>query len=118
MKKRNGYSRAQRVGQEIHEVVASLLLVGVDDPRLRLIQVTDVDVTADLRHARIYYVMLDGEEPAEEVYEAVERVSGFVRSHLGSELRLRYVPEVEFRFDEAVLRGRRIDEILSDLQEE
>ena len=117
MKRKSG-NRAQRVGQQVHQIVASLLLTAVSDPRLESIQVTDVEMTPDLRQARVYYVMLDGNEPPEEVFEAVERVAGFIKSHLGSELRLRYVPEVEFRFDEAQLRGRRIDDLLSGIREE
>ena len=118
MKKRSGVSRAERVGQQVHQVVARLLLTGVDDPRLREIQITGVELSPDLRSGKIYFVMLSGEEPDPEVLEGVGRLTGFVRSHLASELSLRYVPELEFKFDEAVLRGRRIDDILSNLRED
>ena len=118
MKKRGGISRAERVGQQIHQVVARLLLSGVDDPRLGEIEITGVELSPDLRSGKIYFVMLNGGEPEPEVLEGVRRVTGFVRTHLGSELRLRYVPELEFKFDEAVLRGRRIDDILSNLRED
>ena len=113
-----GFSRSERVGQQLHEVLAKLLLVEVEDPRLSRVQITDVDLSHDLRHAKVYYVMLDGEEPDKNVLQAIDSVSGFLRSRLGAELQLQYVPELDIRFDEAVLKGRRIDELLDGLKEE
>lgn len=118
MKSHNDFSRSDRVGQQIHDVAARLFLTQIEDPRLQQVQIVEVDVSPDLKNARLYYLMLDGEEPPAGVPEALERVAGLVRRAISQELRLRYVPRIEFRFDEAVLRGRRIDELLSKISED
>ena len=118
MKYQSDFERSDRVGQQIHEIVARLFLTEIEDPRLRKIQIIDVDMSPNLRNARVYYVMLHGEEPSKEVKEAVQGVAGFVKHEISSRLSLRYVPDIDFRFDEAVLRGRHIDNLLSKLHDD
>ena len=115
MKKRRGYQRADRVGQQIHEVVARLFIEDISDPRLSGVEITDVDLAPDLRNAKIYYTLRGGESPPPELAGVLDGVVGFIQGKLGAELELQYVPMVEFRFDEAAEKGRRIDELLSDL---
>lgn len=116
--KGHDFQRSDRVGQQIHELVAQLFVTTISDPRLTEVEITDVDVSPNLRNARIYYVLREGEEPTREVREALKGVARFIKSRLGGELQLRYVPSVEFRFDEAADKGRRIDELLSDLKDD
>ncbi len=118
MSSQRGFSRSERVGQQIHELVARFLLTDVDDPRLSLVQVTEVDVSPNLRNARVYYILLQEEEPREAVDEALDGVTGLIKREIAGSLSLKYVPDVEFRFDEAVDRGRRIDNLLSGLNDE
>lgn len=113
-----GFERADRVGQQLHELIGRLFLNEINDPRLQGVEIVDVDISSDLRNARVYYMMLDGERPESKVDEALEGVTGFVRSEIASRLELRYVPEIAFEFDESILRGRRIDELLSDVDED
>lgn len=103
------------MGQQIHELVARLLITDVDDQRLRQVQVTEVDVSPNLRNARVYYTVmgLDTSVEDREVRDALKGVVGWIKSHIASELSLKYVPDVEFRFDEALMRGRRIDDLLA-----
>ena len=110
-----GFSRSKRVAKQLHEVIATLLLTDVDDPRVQNVQVTDVDLTPDLKHAKVYYVMLDQREPDEEVQSGLDRSVGYLKHELGKRLELRDVPTLAFIYDEAVERGRRMEELLSDL---
>lgn len=112
---KKGYKRSDRVGQQLHEVIATLLLTEVDDPRVQQVQVIDVEVTADLQNAKVYYVMLDQREPDPRTQEGLERAEGYLKHELGNRLSLRYVPHLEFVYDESVERGRRMEELLSDL---
>lgn len=98
------------------EVLASLILLEVKDPRVSQVQLTAVDVSPDLSFARVYYVMLDRREPDEDVQTGLERSSGFLRRELGVRLAIRHVPELRFVYDESVERGRRIDDLLSTLK--
>lgn len=116
MKKRNDYSRTDRVGQQVHEIVASKLLKDVKDPRVKGVSVTAVEVTGDLQIANVFFVMLEEEgKPRKEVFDGLESVSGYLRSELGSELHLRYTPELRFVYDKSIERGRRMEKLLDGL---
>ena len=118
MKKRRGYQRADRVGQQIHEIVARLFVTEINDPRLEPVEITDVDLSPDLRNAWVYYTLRGHEELPPKFPSVLEGVTGFIQSQLASKLKLKYVPTVEFRYDESLEKGRRIDELLSDLGED
>ena len=111
-----GYDREDRVSQQLHEVIASLLLTEVDDPRVQNVQVTDVDVSPDLKNATVFYVLLDTREPDEDAQEGLEAAVGYLKHELGKRLDLRYIPAVEFEYDESVERGRRMEELLDELE--
>lgn len=118
MKKKPGFERADRVSQQVHEVIAQLFVTEVSDPRLEEVEIVDAEVAPDLRQARIYYMMRHGRPPEEGLDEVLEGVTGFLQSRLASQLHMKYIPELEFRFDESILKGRRIDELLSGLDDD
>lgn len=118
MKKQPGFERADRVSQQVHEVVARLFVTEVSDPRLEGVEIIDAEVSPDLRNAKIYYMMLDGNEPPPQLDEVLDGVAGFVQQKLASELDMKYTPELDFRFDESILKGRRIDELLAGLDDD
>lgn len=118
MRYQDDFGRSDRVGQQIHEIASRLFLTHIEDPRLQEIQIVEVDVSPDLKNARLYYLLFSGQEPEPGVDQALDRVAGLVRRAVSRELRLKYVPKIEFRFDEASMRGRRIDDLLSKLRED
>ncbi len=118
MKKRRGFHRSDRVAQQIHEMVARLFVTELNDPRLEPVEITDVDLSPDLRNARIFYILRKDEEPPENFGDVLDGVTGFIQKKLGKQLSLKYVPEVEFRFDESLEKGKRIDDILAKMRED
>jgi ribosome-binding factor A len=110
-----GFDRNKRVAQQLHESIARLLLMELDDPRIQSVQITDVEVTPDLRYATAFYVMLDEREPSEEVQEGLDAALGFIKREIGKRLELKYVPDLEFEYDESVERGRRMEALIDDL---
>ncbi len=98
------------------ELLASMLLVDVKDPRVSQVQLMAVDVTSDMRYAKVFYVMLDKREPDADVQEGLERAAGFLRRELGDRLTMRYVPELKFEYDQSVERGRRIEDLLKTIE--
>ena len=116
MKQKRAYKRSDRVGQNMLEVLASLVLVDVKDPRVKQVQLTAVDPSPDLKFARVYYILLDKREADEDAQAGLERAAGFLRKELGEKLQIRHVPELRFVYDESVERGRRIDDILNNLE--
>ena len=111
--------RPDRVGDQIRQELSELLARGdVHDPGIGFITLTRVQVTSDLQIARVYYTSLGDPKARKETARALERAIPFFRRQIGARLRLRRVPEVEFRFDEAIEHQDRIEQILRDLHNE
>ena len=111
--------RPDRVGDQIREELSELLARGgVHDPGIGFITLTRVQVSPDLQVAHVYYTSLGDEKARKETRKALGRATPFMRRHLGGRLRLRRVPELDFRFDQAVEHQDRIEQILRDLHEE
>lgn len=90
----------------------------VHDPGIGFITLTRVKVSPDLQQARVYYTSMGDPKARRETEKALQRATPFFRRQVGSRLRLRRVPELEFRFDESVAHQDRIEQILRDLHEE
>ena len=112
-----GYSRATRVADLLKEEISQMLCKEVQDPHIGFITITDVEVSRDLKHAQIFYTILGDEQQAEESADALSRVSSFIKKQLGRRLRLRYIPEISFRYDHSLAYGEKIDHILDSLKE-
>lgn len=111
--------RPDRVGEQIRDELSALLTRGaVHDPGIGFITLTRVKVSPDLQVARVFYTSLGDEKARRETAKALTRATPFLRRQIGSLLRLRRVPELEFRFDESIAHQDRIEQILRDLHEE
>jgi ribosome-binding factor A len=112
-----GY-RAHRVGDQIREELSTMLTRGdVHDPRIGFITLTRVQVSADLQIARVYYTSLEDAAARRETQKALDRATPFLRRQIGARVRLRRVPEMEFRFDESIGHQNRIEQVLQDLHQ-
>jgi ribosome-binding factor A len=111
--------RPDRVGDQIRQDLSDLLSRGVvHDPGIGFITLTRVTMSPDLQLARVYYTMMGDAAARRQTAAALERATPFLRRNIGGRLRLRRVPELEFRFDESVAHQDRIEQILRDLHEE
>ena len=111
-------SRPERVGEEIREEIATLLVREVKDPGIGFITLTRVKVSPDLQLVRIFYTTLGDEKSRKETEKALARATPFLRRQIGARVRLRRVPELRFEFDRNVEHQDRIEKILLDLQAE
>lgn len=102
------YSRTQRVADFLQRELASLIQFEVRDPRVGMVSITDVEVSRDLGHAKVYITVLgkDNPEDAAECLEALNRAAGFLRSQLARVNNARTTPSLRFLFDESIGRGR------------
>ena len=113
-----GY-RPDRVGDQIRQELSELLSRGaVHDPGIGFITITRVRVSADLQVAHVYYTSLGDPKARQETAKALGRATPFFRRQIGARLQLRRVPELDFRFDQAVEHQDRIEQILRDLHAE
>lgn len=111
--------RAVRVAEAVREEVASFLTEGVKDPRIvGFVTVTGVDVTNDLRHARVFVSIMGSEQERATTLEGLASLASHLRSRVARVLRLRSAPELEFRLDLTVERAARIETLLSGLREQ
>lgn len=109
--------RPDRVAAAIREEVARFLADGVKDPRVRaLVTVTGVDVTRDLRHAKVFVSMMGGDDEKAETFAALEGVAAHLRGHIGRALRLRVAPEIVFKHDPSVAHAARIETLLEQIR--
>lgn len=108
--------RPDRVAEAIREEVARFLASDAKDPRLQgLVTVTGVDVTRDLRHARVYVSVLGSDAERAATYEGLDSVAAHLRSRVGRALRLRLAPEISFKEDQSVAHAARIESLLAGL---
>lgn len=107
------FTRSRRVEEAIQRILGEALAGRVRDPRLSGVVVTDVSVSRDISVARVYYTRLGGVPVDADTATALSAATGFLRSTLAGELRIRQIPELRFVPDEALARGRAMDELIA-----
>ena len=96
---RSNSRRAVQMGDQIMQVLASLLIEEVEDPTLRLVTITGVRLNRDFSIAEVLYTHIKGRAAEPEISKALIRVKGFLRGRLGKELKLRGIPDLRFQWD-------------------
>ena len=110
--------RADRVAEAIRVEAATFLNEGAKDPRLvGMVTVTAVDVSQDLRQAKIFVSILGSDTERAATFEALTSLAGHLRSRLARSLQLRLVPEISFKLDDSVARAARIESLLAQVRE-
>lgn len=112
--------RISRVASLIKREVSQMLLHGIKDDRvgIGMVSITDVDVSGDLQHAKIFVSIYGSDEVRFQTMEGLKSATGYVRSELGHRIRLRRTPEVIFVEDRSLERGTQIISLLNQLSEE
>jgi ribosome-binding factor A len=112
--------RVSRVAELIKREVSQMLLNGIKDDRVGtgMVSVTDVDVSGDLQHAKIFVSIYGTEEAKAETMAGLRSATGYVRSEIGARVRLRRTPEVVFIEDRSIERGTKVLSLLNQLQQE
>jgi ribosome-binding factor A len=109
--------RSDRAAEAIRACVAAALTTEIQDPRLRLVTITHVEVSRDLQNAKIYYTVLGDKDAREDAERGFESAKPFLRSKIGEEVQLRLVPEITFRYDGGTDNAMTVEEILNSLPE-
>lgn len=111
------FSRADRVRKALMREISDIILRQIKDPRLanEVISVTDVDVSKDLRHAKIFISVFGTPEVQEELMGILQEWTPQVRSEIGKRVRLHHTPEISFHLDNSLERGSRITHLLDQI---
>ncbi len=104
--------RVERVATAIKEEVSTIIQEEVKDPRIGFITVTDVELSEDLRHAKVFISVYGNESEKVKALKGLSSAAGFIRSQMGKRIKLRYTPEIVFKWDRSIERGAHIEELL------
>jgi ribosome-binding factor A len=107
--------RTSRVGESVRDALVEVFRHELKDLDLGLTSITGVEVSPDMHFARVFISGLD-EEATKEMARELQKRQGFIRSQLGKRIRLRYTPELDFKFDETAMRAGRIEDLLADIK--
>ena len=110
-------SRVEKVAQALKREISNIIHDEIKDPRLGFITVIRVELTRDLRFAKVYYSILGSQKERDDTMAALESAKGFIRRLIGQRIELRFTPEIDFREDRSFEYSFRIEEELSKLKE-
>ncbi len=106
------YPRSRRIAEQIQRELSDIIRLELKDPRVGMVTITDVEVTQDYSHAKVFFTQLGDEDKIEEASGALQHAAGFLRSQLAHRLKLRTVPELHFKYDVSVERGMRLSRLI------
>jgi ribosome-binding factor A len=113
----NQSRRPQRVALQIQHEIGSMLVRGLKDPRIGFVTVTGVDLSPDLRHARVFVSVMGSEDQKSGTLDALGHAAGWIRHELGQRIRVKFLPELTFVPDTSQAYGEKIDKLLDEIKD-
>ncbi len=110
------YKRSQRLSILLREEIADIIMKRVKDPRLGFVTVTDVGMSQDLKIAYVYISVYEGDKDL--TLEILNSARGLIRSEVSKRVRVKFIPNIEFRIDKSIEHGDRIDKLLKEIKHE
>jgi len=108
------FSRAERVAEQIRRELAEMIRLELKDPRVSLVTLTDVEISPDYTHAKVFYTTLAGEEQRQAIERGLKHAAGFLRRELGRRVRIHHTPELHFVYDASVERGSHLSQLIDE----
>lgn len=109
-----GYSRKDRVAEQIRRELADLIRTELKDPRVGMISLTEVEVTADYAHAKVFFSTLAAGDNLPAVMTGLQKASGFLRRELGKRISIHMTPQLHFVFDQSLERGADLSKLIDE----
>lgn len=106
------YPRSRRIADQVQRELSDIIRLELNDPRVGMITLTDVEVSADYAHAKVFFTRLGDKTRLEETSAALQHASGYLRSKLAQRMKLRTVPQLQFEYDASVERGVRLSQLI------
>ena len=110
------FSRVERVGDQMQRHLAEIITLELSDPRVPTVTISGVEVSRDLRNAKVFVTPPAGSDPAE-VLEAINRAAGFIRRRLGEKIRLKFLPRLKFEYDSTLDKADRLSALIRSANE-
>lgn len=109
-----GFSRRDRVSEQIRRELADLIRTELKDPRVGMVSITDVEVSADYAHAKVFFSSMAGREHLDSVLAGLQKAAGFLRRELGRRITIHSTPQLHFVFDESLERGADLSKLIQE----
>jgi len=109
------FSRSSRVSEVIQREVANIVQKSMNDPRAAAVTITHTKMTRDMSSARIYFIMQGDKQAIKETEKVLNNAAGFIRHELTSRIELRYIPKLQFAYDQSIERGLRVGKLIEDV---
>ena len=110
--------RKERIGELIRQEMSEIILRELKDPRIGFITITNIKMSTDLQHARVFVSVLGNEDQKNESLSGLQHAGGFLRKEIGRRLRLRHSPALSFHLDDSLEKSARIEKILKDMDDD
>jgi ribosome-binding factor A len=107
--------RQDQLGEVITQELSDLIRTRMKDPRIGFASITDVEVSSDLRHAKVFVSVMGNEQERHATLTALSHASGFLRHELAQRLTIRYTPEIVFRLDESIAQGVHLIDLINQV---
>lgn len=109
--------RLDKVNEQMRRELSFIIQRDMEDPRLNFVSITYVQVSKDLRSARVYYSILGDAKAAQDAHAAFQSARGHIRKLLGRAMLMRFTPELNFIFDDSIVRSAQIEEKLKEIED-
>jgi len=113
-----GHNRAEKLAGALKKKIGAILQTELKDPRIGIVTITEVKVAKDLKYVTVYFSVLGGEKEKKSAVVGLTRATGFIKRIIAKEMILRFVPEIQFRFDDTFEYGQRVNELLERIKKE
>ena len=104
------------MAETIHHEISQLLIKGLKDPRIGFITITAVDVSPDLRNAKVFYTLIGDESVRKSTAAGLKSSTSYIRQQIGRQLRMKYIPDIHFEYDSSVEYGNHIEDLLREIK--
>lgn len=108
------FPRSRRIAEQIQRELSDVIRLDLKDPRVGMITLTDVEVSHDHAHATVFFTLLGDEERVKATTKALGHAAGYLRTQLARKMRLRTVPQLQFKYDASVERGARLSRLIDE----
>ena len=109
------FPRTRRIAEQIQRELADIVRTELKDPRVgALVTITDVEVSADQSHAKVFFTLLGDSSQVEETTRGLTRAAGFLRTQLAHRMQLRTIPQLAFKYDASIERGVKLSRLIDE----
>jgi ribosome-binding factor A len=107
-----GFDRRDRICEQIRRELAELIRTELKDPRVGMVSITGVEISADYAHAKVFFSSMSGREHLDSVLAGLNQASGFLRRELGRRITIHNTPQLHFVYDESLERGADLSKLI------